>query len=83
MMKEVTYHAMTEHSAKQAWKKLMIICNNLKIMTEINSNVKKYDTVKQNLAWQYQLWCEKFQAEKQLKTKDFSNNCHSRSTKYF
>jgi hypothetical protein len=43
-------------------------------MTAMDSNVKKYHTVKQNLAWQYQLLCEKLQAEKQQKTKDFSNN---------
>lgn len=40
---------MMEYFAKQARKKLKIICNNLKIMTAIDSNVKKYHTVKQNL----------------------------------
>jgi hypothetical protein len=43
-------------------------------MTARDSNVKKYYTVKQNLAWQYQLLCEKLLAEKQQKTKDFTNN---------
>jgi hypothetical protein len=32
---------MLEHFAKQTKKKLKIICNNLKIMTSIDSNVKK------------------------------------------
>jgi hypothetical protein len=49
-MKEETNHGMMEHFAKQARKKLKIICNNLKIMTAIDSNVKKFHTVKQNLA---------------------------------
>jgi len=73
-MEEVTYHGMMELFAKEARKKLKIICNNLKIMTAIDSNVKKYHTIKQNLASQYQLLCEKLQAEKEQKTKDFSNS---------
>jgi hypothetical protein len=48
--KEVTYNGMMEHFAKQARKKLKIICNNLKIMTSIDSNVKKIYIFKQHLA---------------------------------
>jgi 16S rRNA C1402 (ribose-2'-O) methylase RsmI len=40
MKKEVTYHGMMEHFARQARKKLKIICNNLEIMIAIESNVK-------------------------------------------
>jgi len=41
-MKEETYHGMIEHFAKQAREKLKNICNNLKIITAIDSNVKKF-----------------------------------------
>jgi hypothetical protein len=74
MMKQVTYHEMTEHFAKQPRKKLKVVCENLKIITAIDSKVKSIIRSKEKLAWYYQLLCEEAKDDKQLKTKDFSNN---------
>jgi len=58
MMKEVTYHGMMEHFAKQSRKKLNIICNNLKITTAIDSNVKEisYNQTKSGLTVSTAVW---------------------------
>jgi hypothetical protein len=48
-MKEVIYYGMMEHFAKQARKKLKIICKNLKIMTAIDTNVK--NIIQSNKIW--------------------------------